>query len=92
MQKAEDEDSLSFAREHGCVVVTLDADFHALVALRALLGPSVIRIRREGCRAQTVVRLLEGVLRTNRADLAEGALISVKEHRTTCHRLPVGNR
>ena len=92
MQRAEDEDILSFAHERGCVVVTLDADFHALVAVRGLRGPSVIRIRREGCRAQTVVRLLEGVLRSRRADLLEGALISVKQHRTTCHRLPVGNR
>jgi predicted nuclease of predicted toxin-antitoxin system len=92
MQRAEDEDILSFAREHGCVVATLDADFHALVAVRGLLGPSVIRLRREGCRAQTVVRLLEGVLRSHRAELAEGALVSVKEHRTTCHRLPVGYR
>lgn len=92
MQRAADEDILSLARERGCVVVTLDADFHALVAVRGLLGPSVIRIRREGCRAQTVVRLLEGVLRSHRAELVVGALISVKQHKTTCHRLPVGNR
>ena len=92
MQKAEDEDILSFARERCCVVVTLDADFHALVAVRGLPGPSVIRIRREGCRAHTVVRLLEEVLRIRRVELVGGALISVKEHRTTCHRLPVGNR
>jgi predicted nuclease of predicted toxin-antitoxin system len=57
MQRAADEDILSFARERGCVVVTLDADFHALVAVRGLLGPSVIRIRREGCRAQADVHL-----------------------------------
>jgi predicted nuclease of predicted toxin-antitoxin system len=92
MQQAEDEDILSFARGRDCVVITLDADFHALVAVRGLHGPSVIRLRREGCRARTVVRLLEGVLSSRRADLANGALVSVKERRTTCHRLPVGDR
>ena len=34
LQKAEDEEILSCARDEGCVVITLDADFHALVAVR----------------------------------------------------------
>lgn len=92
MQKAEDEAILSFAAEKACVVITLDADFHALVAVRGLQGPSVVRLRREGCRAEAVVAALEGVLIAHSADLISGCLISVKERRTTCHRLPVGNR
>ena len=90
MQRAEDEDILSLAQERGWVVITLDADFHALVAVRSLAGPSVIRLRREGCRAEQVVGLLQGVLIRFHAELASGALVSVKEHRVTCHRLPVG--
>jgi predicted nuclease of predicted toxin-antitoxin system len=30
MQRAEDEDILSLAQARGCVVITLDADFHAV--------------------------------------------------------------
>ena len=90
MHKAEDEEILAFAQDHGCVVVTLDADFHALVAVRGLSSPSVVRLRREGCRAEAVFEILGPVLRRNQADLENGALISVKEHRVTCHRLPVG--
>lgn len=90
MQKAEDEEILSFARDHRYVVITLDADFHALVAVRGLITPSVVRLRREGCRAETAVEILVPVLERYGVDLQVGALISVKEHRVNCHRLPVG--
>ena len=92
MQQAEDEQIMSVAQERGCVVITLEADFHSLLAVRGLCGPSVIRLRREGCRSQAVVRLVEPALRDYHAELSRGAIISVKERKTTCHRLPVGNR
>jgi predicted nuclease of predicted toxin-antitoxin system len=88
MQKAEDEEILSFAGDQGYVVITLDADFHALIAVGGLETPSVVR--REGCRAEAAVGILEPVLERYRTDLENGALISVKEHRVTCHKLPVG--
>lgn len=90
MQKADDEEILSYARDLGSVVITLDADFHALVAVRGLSAPSVVRLRREGCRAEAAVAILTPVLERYRLNLEEGALVSVKEHRVTCHRLPVG--
>jgi predicted nuclease of predicted toxin-antitoxin system len=90
MQKAEDEEILSFAREQGCVVITLDADFHALIAVGGMTTPSVVRLRREGCRAEAAAGILGPVLERYRVDLTNGALISVKEHRVTCHKLPIG--
>ena len=92
MQQAQDESILSYAHGNGFVVITLDADFHSLIAVRGMRGPSVVRLRREGCRAQMVVTLLERVLRDLREDLVRGALVSVKERKTTSHRLPVGER
>jgi predicted nuclease of predicted toxin-antitoxin system len=89
MQRAEDEDILAFARDRGCVVITLDADFHALVAVGGLRSPSVIRLRREGCRAEAAVAILGPVLERYHEDLKLGALISIKEHRVTRHLLPV---
>ncbi|HEV3039735.1 MAG TPA: DUF5615 family PIN-like protein [Candidatus Angelobacter sp.] len=41
---------LTFAHQEGMVVVTLDADFHTLLALSGLTGPSVVRTRIEGLR------------------------------------------
>jgi len=92
MQKAEDEEILSLARDRRYVLLTLDADFHALVAVRGLSLPSVVRLRREGCRAEVVVRILGPVLERYRVELGKGALISVKERRATCHLLPVGGK
>ena len=90
MQRAEDEDILTVARDLGYVLITLDADFHALVAVRGLSKPSVVRLRREGCRAAAAVAILGPVLERYEKDLQLGVLVSVKEHRVTRHRLPVG--
>ena len=91
MQKAQDENILALALERSAVVITLDADFHALVAVRGLRRPSVVRLRRQGCRAETVVEILNGVLFRYGPQLEEGCLVSIREHRTTFHRLPVGH-
>jgi predicted nuclease of predicted toxin-antitoxin system len=90
MQKAEDEDILSFAIDHEWVVITLDADFHAILAVRGLRKPSVVRLRREGCRADVAFGILNPLLKRYGLELAQGALISIKEHKVTCHLLPVG--
>jgi predicted nuclease of predicted toxin-antitoxin system len=90
MKQADDEEILAFARENGWVIVTLDADFHAVLAVRGLSSPSVVRLRREGCRAETAFEILVPVLARFRLELAKGAKISIKDHRVTCHKLPVG--
>jgi predicted nuclease of predicted toxin-antitoxin system len=45
---ARDAKIIDFARQRGWIVATLDADFHALLALSGATGPSVVRIRIEG--------------------------------------------
>ena len=92
MQISSDEEILQKAMELDCVVITLDADFHALVAVSGLQRPSVIRLRREGCKAETVVDLAARVIERFSAQLAGGCLISVKENRVSCHTLPIGNK
>lgn len=47
MSKAEDCEIMAWARQHGHTVVTLDADFHAEVAVSGASGPSVIRLRKQ---------------------------------------------
>jgi len=48
---ASDEEILQHARTDQRIIVTLDADFHALLALAMAAEPSIIRIRIEGLRA-----------------------------------------
>ena len=52
MSAAEDVEILERAREEKRIVVTLDADFHTLLALNDATEPSVIRIRIQRLRAQ----------------------------------------
>jgi predicted nuclease of predicted toxin-antitoxin system len=62
MSEAEDADIIQQARDEGRIIVTLDADFHALLALNVATTPSVIRIRIERLRAQALTDLLLTVL------------------------------
>ena len=71
------------------VVATLDADFHALLALSGETRPSVIRVRVEGLRAEAFVTLLLPVIRRCQSDLEKGVLVTVTEHRIRLPRLPL---
>lgn len=71
------------------VVVTLDADFHALLALSGATAPSVIRIRREGLKAAGLVAVLEKVIEEWGEELELGAVVTMDEHRSRMRRLPL---
>jgi predicted nuclease of predicted toxin-antitoxin system len=48
MAKAADEDIIAFARGKNAIIVTLDADFHMMLAVSGASGPSVLRLRLQG--------------------------------------------
>ena len=73
------------------MVVTLDADFHTILAVSGASGPSVIRVRLQGLGAPEIVALIQRVLAGFEGDLMSGSLVTVKARKITCHRLPVGN-
>jgi predicted nuclease of predicted toxin-antitoxin system len=89
LAEAEDSEIIRRASEQNRVVVTLDADFHAQLALKQACGPSVIRIRVEGLRGESFSALLQNVLRQCTDDLKAGAMISVNESQIRIRRLPV---
>ncbi len=86
---AEDELILQRGRSEGRIVVTLDADFHALMALSGATSPSVIRLRIEGLKAERLAELLQLVLRQCADDLEAGALVTVPTGPWRLKRLPV---
>ena len=86
---ASDSKILEIGRQEGMVVVTLDADFHTLLALSGATGPSVIRIRIEGLRAENLARLLVNVLQVCSDDLLRGAMVSVTANGVRIRHLPV---
>ncbi|MEG3833489.1 DUF5615 family PIN-like protein [Microcoleus sp. AT8-B1] len=89
MSQAEDTEIIQKARFEERVVVTLDADFHTLLALDEAASPSVIRVRIERLRAQALTDLLLMVIAECEEDLEQGAAISVEPSRIRIRRLPL---
>jgi len=90
MSVATDAEILAWAIEQNAAVVTLDADFHTILAVSGATAPSVIRLRIQGLDAIAVVALLQKVITAYESELLRGALVTVKAKKVTYHRLPVG--
>lgn len=86
---ADDAAILQLAKHDDRIVVPLDADFHALLALSKAKGPSVVRIRIEGLRAPSVSTLLQDVVARCDHDLEQGAVVTVQEGRLRVRLLPL---
>jgi predicted nuclease of predicted toxin-antitoxin system len=89
LSAAEDGAILERGRTDDRVVVTLDADFHTLLALDAAARPSVIRIRIEGLRGAAVARILLAVVEACASDLDKGVAVTVQGDRIRLRRLPI---
>lgn len=60
MAHAPDSEIVAWAAAQRSVVITLDADFHTILALSGAAEPSVIRLRRQGLGAQAPAESSEG--------------------------------
>lgn len=89
LAEAADVEIIRRATKEGRVIVTLDADFHTLLALTQTGQPSVIRIRIEGLRAEEFCGLLQQVLPQCAEELAAGAMVSVNDYQIRVRRLPI---
>ena len=69
--------------------MTLDADFHALMALSGETEPSVIRIRRQGLKGPALVEMILEVISVCGPDLDSGALVTVRRDAIKVHKLPI---
>ncbi len=86
---AEDDMILRFGKNEKRIIVTLDADFHTLLALSGSTEPSVIRIRMEGLKAWAAAEILKTVLALCIRDLENGAAVTVQERGIRVHQLPL---
>lgn len=77
------------ARADHCAIVTLDADFHTLIALSGAARPTVIRIRREGLKGAEIAAVIADVVARLSQAIAAGALLTVTERTMRVRYLPV---
>lgn len=89
MSSASDSAILAHARAEHRTVVTLDADFHALLALSSAHSPSVIRLRIEGLKGIETAHLIQRVLERAAHEIQAGAVVTVIARDVRVKRLPI---
>jgi predicted nuclease of predicted toxin-antitoxin system len=89
MARASDAEILLEARQRAAFVVTLDADFHSLMALSGADRPSVLRLRMQGLDGATLVPLLISLFPEVAAALSRGALITFDGSSLRIRHLPL---
>ena len=89
LSTAKDEEILEYARRDRRIVCTLDADFHAILAVTDAAYPSVVRIRQQGLRGADVASLLKFVWNEVGESLQGGAAVTVTERAIRVRRLPM---
>ena len=92
LSEAEDRQILDFASRENRICVTLDADFHALLATTGATVPSVIRIRREGLNAKAIAELLITIWPRIEKSIARGALVTITERSVRLRGLPLSRK
>jgi predicted nuclease of predicted toxin-antitoxin system len=86
---APDSEILTWANEHGLVVLTNDLDFSAILAASARATPSVVQIRTQDLLSDEVVRTVVHALEAFRDHIERGALLSIDEAGTRVRMLPL---
>jgi predicted nuclease of predicted toxin-antitoxin system len=89
MSRASDEQRLEYAKNHNFCCVTLDADFHTLLAVSNASAPSVIRIRREGLNGTALANLLLAIRPKIDRQVVKGAMVTVTETAIRIRSLPI---
>ena len=86
---APDAEILTWANEHGFVVITNDLDFSAILAASAGATPSVVQIRSHDLLSDEAVSVVAKAVQAHREDIERGALLSIDEGGTRVRMLPL---
>ncbi|MEO5712305.1 MAG: DUF5615 family PIN-like protein [Luteolibacter sp.] len=86
---AKDLEILTRAEKEDRIVVTLDSDFHAMLAATGACRPSVIRIREEGMRGQALADLILRLSQQFSDALNKGCVLTVTLKQARLRMLPI---
>ena len=89
MAAATDLEIIQKASIESLIVITLDSDFHTILASSGEKKPSVIRIRMEGLKANRLASLITSVIESVSDELNNGVAISVTEKGIRVRKLPL---
>lgn len=89
MANATDRSILLHALHEDRMIVTLDADFHSLLAWSGSSRPSVIRIREEGLKGGALALLILRIARQFENELEGGCVMSYQGGKIRYRKLPL---
>lgn len=89
MSRATDREIIEYAQREKRICITLDADFHTILAVNGMSSPSVIRVRQEGLRGVDMANLLKQIWAQIESQLEASALITVTDDAIRIRKLPV---
>lgn len=87
--RATDREIMRWAEENGCVVITSDLDFAAILAATNATAPSVIQIRGRDLLAEPLLARTLAVLTGLSDELLRGAIVSIDETSERVRVLPL---
>ena len=73
------------------ILVTLDADFHALLAISGASGPSVIRVREEGLKGPAICQLILRLHDQFKDSLEKGCVLTATSTQARLRLLPINS-
>ena len=84
-----DDEILTWAREHGFVIITNALDFSAILAATSGQAPSVVQVRMQDLISDLAINSVVRALETYRVEVDEGALLSIDESGARVRMLPL---
>ena len=87
---ATDDSLMVRAAENRQSIVTLDSDFHSLLARSGAMRPTVVRLRIEGMHEAQLAVLVNHAIEAHRDELEAGAAMSILPGRVRLRPLPIG--
>ena len=86
---APDTEIMSWARNNGYVVFTHDLDFGSILFSTQMVSPSVIQVRSEDVRPQSIGKVVLHVLRNTEKEIEQGALLTINPRKNRVRLLPL---
>lgn len=85
---APDSEIMAYAKNHGCIVLTYDLDFSAILAATHNEKPSVVQIRSDNVDPDIIGTPVITALYQMSEELSNGAVVTIDPKRTRLRLLP----
>ena len=89
LSRSTDKQILEYAQREERVIITLDSDFHTILALTNASAPSVIRIRLESLRGHGLAHLIKKIWPKIEPQVKKGAMVTVTESGIRIRNIPL---